>query len=396
MRLSRRTSWERRPNALALAVERRRAAGAPILDLTSGNPTHAGIELEPALAQAVREALSDEAVLAYDPDPRGPTEVREAVARYHADRGTPVGADRLLLTASTSEAYASIFKTFCDPGDRVLVPEPSYPLFEFLATLEGVAIDPYPLHVDLDHGCLVDLDALASAITASTRAIVAVSPNNPTGSLLGKAELEALETLCARHDLALVVDEVFSDYPRTPRPDAVSSVTGRDGPCLTFALSGLSKVVALPQMKLGWIALQGPAALREEAAARLEIVLDTYLSVSTPAQRVAMAALPLARCFQAPIRERIGASSALLRARVAGAPLLREAPTEAGWYAVLKLPALRDEEEWMLQLLEEDGVLVQPGWFFNFPTQPWAVLSMLSLPGSVDRGLAAIAARCGD
>lgn len=394
MKLSHRTSWERRPNTLAEAVARRRAAGLPILDLSGGNPTHAGIEIEPELRDALKAALASDAVLSYDPDARGPEAVREAIAGYLAARGTPTAPERLLLTASTSEAYAAIIKTLADPGERLLVPEPSYPLFEFLADLEGVALDPYPLHVELDHGWWVDLDELRRAVTPATRAIVVVSPNNPTGSLLSTAELAAIEALCAERGLALVVDEVFSDYPRAPRHDAVRSAAGRDGPCLSFVLSGLSKVVGLPQMKLGWIGMQGPAPLRAEAGARLEIVLDTYLSVSTPAHQAALASLPLAPRFQRPIAARVAAGAARLRARVAATPALREAPTEAGWYAVLKLPAVRDEEAWVRSLLEEEGLLVQPGWFFNFATQPWAVVSLLTPPEELERGLARIAERC--
>ncbi|MFH1566730.1 MAG: pyridoxal phosphate-dependent aminotransferase, partial [Gemmatimonadota bacterium] len=276
--LSKRTSWDLEPNPLAAALEARRRRGAPILDLMLSNPTQAGLAYPDGLWQALRRAEAS----AYRPEPLGRPSARAAVRSYYGEKGTIVAAERVLLTASTSEAYAFLFKLLADPGDEVLVPRPSYPLFEFLAGLEGVAARTYPLRYRAGRW-ETDLDQLAAAITDRSRAIVVVSPNNPTGNSVRPEERAALEDLAAECGLALIADEVFADYPLEAGPgEAASFASGSR--VLTFALSGLSKVLGLPQLKLGWMVVDGPADAARDALARLEVIADTYLSVATPVQ----------------------------------------------------------------------------------------------------------------
>jgi alanine-synthesizing transaminase len=382
---SARTGWTRAPNRLSTVVEARRRSGAPLLDLTETNPTRAGLSA-PA---DILAALADPAALAYAPEPLGRRDAREAIAADGRRRGAEIDPDRLVLTASTSEAYAFAFKLLCDPGDTVLVPRPSYPLFEYLAGLESVQVRPYPLLYDGTWH--VDLAELAEALTDRTRAIVVVSPNNPTGSFVKEAEADALRALAARHGAALVSDEVFADFPLREDPGRALTLF-TDGPALTLCLGGLSKSCGLPQLKLAWMALSGPAAAREEARARLEVVADTYLSVSTPVQQAAPSVLARAAELQAPIRDRIGANLGVLRsaARDTPATLL---DVEGGWSAVLHVPATRSEDEWVIGLAEEDGVLVHPGYFFDFPREAYLVLSLLPPAHAFAEGVARIVER---
>lgn len=382
---SRRTGWTRAPNRLSAAVAARRLSGAPLLDLTETNPTRAGLRA-PA---DVLAALADPAALAYEPEPRGRRAAREAIAADGRRRGVEIDPDRLWLTASTSEAYAFAFKLLCDPGDTILVPRPSYPLFEYLAGLESVHVQSYPLRYD--GAWHIDLGELADAFTERTRAIVAVSPNNPTGSFVKTAEADALRALAARHDAAILSDEVFADFPL--RADSGRARTlFADGPALTLCLGGLSKSCGLPQLKLAWMAIAGPAAARAEASARLEIVADTYLSVSTPVQHAAPAVLARAEELQAPILDRIRANLAILRDAAAGTPATL-LDVEGGWSAVLHVPATRSEEEWAIALAEQDGVLVHPGYFFDFPREAYLVLSLLPPADVFAEGVAKIRGR---
>ena len=291
---------------------------------------------------------------------------RAAVSEYYSGRVDP---SRILLTASTSEAYAFVFKLLADPGDEILVPRPSYPLFDFLAALEAVRVVQYPL---VYHGSwTIDLDALAHSITPRTRAIVLVNPNNPTGSFLKQSELPELMTLCRDHSLAIISDEVFSDYALEPDPKLVHSLTGVTE-VLTFCLSGLSKVVGLPQFKLGWIVTSGPAF------ERLELIADTYLSVSAPVQCAAPVLLGLRTQLQDQILARVRANRAFLASHIGPASPWRLLATEGGWYAIVEAPRIQSEEEWVLSLLANDGVLVQPGFFFDFEREAFLVLSLLT------------------
>ena len=349
-----------------------------MLDLTESNPTRVGL----AYPQAeILGALADTRALRYHPSPRGLDSAREAVAGYYGDRGTPVERGRILLTASTSEAYAYLFKLLANPGDEILAPRPSYPLFEFLARLESVNIRQYPLRYDgVWH---VDFEALEQAITPRTRGIVVVNPNNPTGSFLKRAELDVLDSLAADRGLAILSDEVFRDYGFGEEADRVSTLAG-ERKALTFCMSGLSKIAGLPQMKLGWIALNGPD--REQAMDALELIADTYLSVSTPAQVALPRLLELSGSILNEIRERTASNLARLRQAIHGsaATLLR---AEGGWYAVLQVPRTRTEEEWTLKLLDESGVLVQPGFFFDFETEAYLVVSLLPEPATFAEGV---------
>ena len=377
---SSRFHWDSHPNRLTLALAKRRASGRPILDLTQSNPTQACLHYP----RGIVAALADSQVLTYEPSPAGMVAAREAVAAYYRTRGVDVATNRILLTASTSEAYAYLFKLLADPGDEVLVPRPSYPLFEFLATMESVQVRTYSLAY---HGAWgVDMPTVEAALSPRTRAIVLVNPNNPTGSYLKSAELIELMRLCRERDLALLSDEVFSDYAFAADPVRVATLADVDQ-CLTFSMSGLSKVAGLPQMKLGWIVVNGPSPLREQAMEKLEWIADTFLSVSTPVQCAAAQLLEAGAEVQRQIRERTAANLAFTRDTLSGsaANLL---DVEGGWYVVLQVPRVRSEEEWALDLLESEGVLVQPGFFYDFETEAYLIVSLLTEPSIFREGLA--------
>ncbi|MEW6754850.1 MAG: pyridoxal phosphate-dependent aminotransferase [Candidatus Latescibacterota bacterium] len=369
---SRRSSWDLRANRLTAALEARRRRGARLVDLTLSNPTRAGL---PYPGQ-FRRALDAADASRYEPEPCGLAVARQAVSQYYAGRGVTVSPQQVVLTSSTSEAYAYLFKLLTDPGDQVLVPQPSYPLFEFLATLEQVETVSYPLRYG-EAGWAVDVDRLAAALGPRTRAVVLVHPNNPTGSFVKQHERGALEELAAEGDLALIADEVFADYelPAPAHPRRAGSFAA-SSPVLTFALSGLSKVMGLPQLKLSWITVQGPAARQQEALGRLEVIADTYLSVNTPVQQALPALLAGREAMQAEIRRRVQGNLALLRARLARQGPARLLACEGGWYAVLEVDA--DEEELAVGLVEREGVLVHPGYFFDFPRGAHVVLGLLS------------------
>ena len=385
---SARTRWDRTPNQLAALAGRVRASGRPLLDLTETNPTRAGLVAPPR----VLEWLARPGGLRYQPDSRGLPSARAAVAADHARRGLDVDPDHVVLTASTSEAYAFLFKLLCDPGDAVAIPRPSYPLFEYLAGLEGVGVVPYPLRYDGEwHVGRGDLEA---ALTPRTRAVVVVSPNNPTGSYLKRDEARALLSACAERGLAVIADEVFADFALREDRGRVTSLAGR-AEALTFALGGLSKSCGLPQLKLAWIAASGPRPVLDDALGRLEIVADTYLSVATPVQEAAPEILRALPELQAPLRERILANLSLLRERAASVPVVSLLEPEGGWSAVLRVPAHHTEDEWCARLLQEDGVLVQPGYFFDFPGEAFLVLSLLAPPEAFAEGVGRLLARLG-
>ncbi len=380
---SERTRFDLRPNRLAKRLAARRSEGAPILDLTLTNPTRAGL---PDAARLLEPLARDEA-LRYDPAPFGLEPARASVASDFARRGAPLDPGRILLQASTSEAYAFLFKLLCDPGDEVLVPRPGYPLFEFLGALESVAVRRYPLVHDGEWH--VDLPAVAAAIGARTRAIVVVSPGNPTGSFLKRAELQALDALCAAHGIALVSDEVFADFAL--RDDARRAPSAaRDADALAFTLGGLSKSCGLPQLKLAWTAVSGPERLRAAALERLELVADTFLSVSTPVQVAAPALLARLVELQAPIRARVVQNLRLLRSALSAPTPVTLLEPEGGWSAVLRVPATASEEERVLRLLETRDVLVHPGYFFDFPAEAYLVLSLLTPPAEFREGVARV------
>ena len=377
---SARTRFDLTPNRLASALLAKRQAGARLFDLTLSNPTRAGI----AYPEDLLAPLADEAGRRYEPSPQGLLGARQAVAADYARRGFAVGPERIVLTASTSEAYAFLFKLLADPGDEVLVPRPGYPLFDFLAGLEAVRTSSYPLAYDGEWH--VDLAALRAALTDRTRAIVVVNPGNPTGGYLKVSELAALQALCAQRKLALVSDEVFADFAAGDDPRRVTSVA-EDGPALAFSLGGLSKSCGLPQLKLSWIAVSGPEALRQEALARLEVVADTFLSVATPVQVAAPALLARVSELQAPLRARVDRNRKALQHAVGPGSPATVLASEGGWYAIVQIPATLGEEERTLRLLERHDVLVHPGYFFDFPREAYLVLSLLPAPEEFDEGV---------
>lgn len=379
---SSRFHWDPSPNRLTRLLADKRRAGATVLDLTESNPTRAGL----SYPSGIVESLADPRALRYDPQPAGSLAAREAVCRYYGEAGYTVEPDRVLLTASTSEAYAYLFKLLADPGDEVLVPRPSYPLFEYLATMESLRVVSYPL---VYHGgWAIDCDALAAAITKRTRAIVLVNPNNPTGSFLKRDELQFLQS----RGLTLISDEVFADYAFSEDPQRVRSLAGVTD-TLAFSMSGLSKIAGLPQMKLGWIVVAGPAAARAEAKEKLEWIADTYLSVSTSVQQAAPRLLELGKGIQQQIASRVRANRACLESAIAADSPCRLLALEGGWYATLQVPRIRPEEEWAIDLLEKDNVLIQPGFFFDFESEAFLVLSLLTEPETFHEGCRRLLAR---
>ena len=372
---SARTHWDLRPNRLAQLLEEKRRAGVRVLDLTESNPTKVGLPVPDDLLAP----LAARGGALYEPTPCGLPSARAAVAADFARRGVALEPDRVVLTASTSEAYAFLLKLLCDPGDEILVPRPGYPLFEYLACLESVGVRGYPL--EHDGSWHLDVPALRAAVSPRTRALVVVSPGNPTGAYLKRDERDALESLAAEHDLALVSDEVFGDFGFSDDPERVASVA-RDGPALAFTLGGLSKRCGLPQVKLAWLAVTGPAGPRREALERLEVMADTYLSVSTPIQVAAPTLLARREELQGPLRERLQANLATLRGAVGPGSTASLLEPEGGWSAVLRVPATLPEEERVARLLRQTDVSVHPGYFFDFPTEAYLVLSLLPAPST--------------
>jgi aspartate/methionine/tyrosine aminotransferase len=378
---SRRLPASLSPNALSAALDRCREEGRTYLDLTVTNPTRCGF---PYPEREILAALADPAVLAYQPEARGSDAAREAIAAYH---GHGLDPEDLLLTASTSEAYAWLFKLLCDPGDDVLVPAPSYPLFHWLAALEGVEARPVP--AILHDGWNLDLQGLARACTLRTRAVVVVNPNNPTGHFLTADDWRGLVSFCSSRGLALLVDEVFGDYALEPGPHRLATAMAEQAPdCPLFVLSGLSKIAALPQIKLGWIAARGAQA--RALLEPLSFIADQYLSVSASAQAAAPALLALAPGIRAGILDRMAINLAALDHLLAGHPHLSRLPVEGGWSVLLRRPALDAGEDCALALLRA-GVLVHPGHFFDLPGEGYLVLSLLPPPAVFQEGIHRIA-----
>jgi aspartate/methionine/tyrosine aminotransferase len=377
-------------NQLSLALERRRREGLPIVDLTLSNPTVADF----VYGDHMLAALSDPRGLRYEPEPFGLESARRAVANEVGRLGTFVASHQIVLTASTSEAYSLLFKLLCDPGDAVLVPRPSYPLVEHLTRLDGVALDHYSLEF---HGrWTVDFEALSEKLTSDAggriRAIVVVTPNNPTGSVLDDDELQRLGTLARAHDVAIIADEVFADYViADTRPASVL----RQSTALTFALGGLSKSIGMPQVKLGWMAVTGPPPDIALALERLETMCDTYLSVSTAVQLAAPSLLKEGAAVRAQIQQRIRDNYACLERTVREHPSCTLLPAAAGWYAVVQVPATRSEEAIVVDLLERHGIAVHPGYFFDFEREAFLVVSLLPRPQVFADGVRTLCAEVG-
>jgi alanine-synthesizing transaminase len=365
MRFSERTNWNTQESALARAHRLRAEAGLPIADLTASNPTRCGFQF----AQDLLEALTDKRALDYDPQPRGLHSAREAVCGYYAEKGVAVGPEQVVLTTSTSEAYSYLFRLLCDPGSEIVVPQPGYPLFDFLAGLDDVKLRFAPLVYD--HGWQMDPEGFRRAVTPRTRAIVLVHPNNPTGHFTKSWEAEELARICREHELALIVDEVFLDYGFEGRP--ASFAAGLEGVDV-YVVSGLSKIAGLPQMKAAWIAAKGPGA--GQAMERLEVIADTFLSMNAPVQNAMPNWIAGRQGIQWQILQRVTANLAELDRQLQADSVLTRLEVEGGWYAVLRVPALERDEETVMALLDR-GVWVHPGYFFGMEESGWLVVSLL-------------------
>jgi alanine-synthesizing transaminase len=398
---SERTDWKLAQNRLTQALERARAGGARILDLTASNPTRVGLEYD---SRTILAALGSERALDYDAQAKGLVHAREAVAGYYRDRSgngerdvaSNVSTDAIVLTTSTSEGYSFVFRLLCNAGDELLVPKPSYPLFEFLADLQDVKLVPYPLIYD--HGWQMDFPSMEKAVSARTRGVVVVHPNNPTGSYVQAGEVGALNAFCRSRGLALVVDEVFLDYGlhdshrRAPldgtgegaRPH--TSFAG-NGEVLTFTLSGLSKISALPQMKVAWVVTGGPAEEAAAAMARLEVIADTYLSMNAPIQWAVPTLLEQRKSIQRQLLERVRANLAELDRQLAGQKACERLSVDGGWYAILRVPVTRSDEELAIEFVREQSVLVHPGHFYDFPSDGYLVLSLITAEADFAEGM---------
>jgi alanine-synthesizing transaminase len=369
-----RTNWRLETNRLTRALEEHRRSGKQLFDLTASNPTTCGLAYP---EREILAALTDPRALVYRPECKGLRESREAVAEYYAGRAGfsgPIGQldpDRILLTAGTSEAYSHIFRLLCETGDEILVPAPSYPLFEFLADLADIRLLPYPLLYD--HGWQIDFASLRGALTPRSRAVLVVHPNNPTGSFVKPGEAAELAGICAAREMAIVADEVFLDYTSGQAP-----TFALHGAALTFTLSGLSKISLLPQMKLAWTVVSGPQAAVRTALDRLDLIADTYLSPGTPVQLALAKFLSLGQPLQAQLQRRISANLSVLDTLLRESKSLVRLDREGGWYAILRVPVTGSDEDLTVTLLERCSVLVHPGHFFNFPRDGFLVLSLIS------------------
>jgi len=384
---SQRTQWNLEANRFSQVIEQHRKSGRELLDLSVSNPTAVGLEMNSA---QILSAFNQPGALEYHPDPKGMLLARNAVAEYYRERDTEksvIDPERIILTTSTSEGYSFVFRLLCDPGEEVLVPQPSYPLFEFLADLQDVRLVPYALFYD--HGWHIDLSSVHSAVNARTRAVIVVHPNNPTGSYLHEPELQKLNELCAERDLALIADEVFWDYAHGQGPK-ISLAHNQDA--LTFTLSGVSKISCLPQMKLAWIVASGPQGILKDAEQRLEVIADTYLSMSTPVQLAAPVLLEQRKQVQPQLLARVLENLRVLDAQLAQSPAISRLQIEAGWYAILRVPVVGSDEVLAIQLLQSCSVLVHPGHFYDFPGEGHLILSLITPQREFTEGVARILA----
>jgi len=368
---SQRTNWKLSRNKYTEALDELRASGKRIVDLTVSNPTQCGFQYD---AERILGAFQDPKALTYEPEAKGLLATREEVARYYKeDHGVTLDPESVLLTTSTSEAYSYVFRLLCNPQDEILVPKPSYPLFDFLGDLQDVSLIPYSL--EYAHGWFVDFHSLIRALTPRARAVLLVHPNNPTGSYVHKEERQQLNELCRERGLALIVDEVFLDYSLT---DAQQETFAKNENCLTFTLSGLSKIAALPQMKVAWVTTTGPEPLKRAALDRLEIIADTYLSLNSPTQWAFAALLEQRRLLQPQVLSRVRQNWAYLQSAVSRESTCELLDAEGGWYAVLRTRCNRSDEELTIELLRKTRTLVHPGHFYDFSGDDYLVVSLLT------------------
>ena len=375
MRFSSRTNWNTEESELARAHRLRVQAGLPIADLTASNPTRCGFEYPLDLLQA----LTDPRTLDYDPQPTGMLMARQAVCGYYDDHGVAIDPAQVVLATSTSEAYGYLFRLLCDPGGELVMLQPGYPLFDFLAVLDDVRLKAAPLVYD--HGWQIDPEVIRRAITPDTRAIVLVHPNNPTGHFTKPWEAEQLAQLCRERELALIVDEVFLDYGISEA--GRSFAAGLEG-VTVFVVSGLSKIAGLPQMKVAWIVVAGP----ETAVAldRLEVIADTFLSMNAPVQCAIPKWLESRRVIESQIRQRVRENLAELDAQIERARGVQRLVVEGGWYAVLRIPAIAPDEKTVIELLDR-GTWLHPGYFFGMQESGWLVTSLLTPRGEFSTGV---------
>jgi len=375
---SKRTNWNLAANRYTEAIEAHRRAGRELLDLTASNPTTVGLRYG---TDQILTALADPRALTYEPIAKGLLVAREAVATYYQELGVRLDPEHLVLTTSTSEAYTFSFRLLCEPHDEVLVPTPSYPLFEFLAELQDVRLVPYELIYD--HGWQIDFHGLEQKLTPRSRAVIVVHPNNPTGSFVKAHEMTQLAYLCGRRDLAIIADEVFLDYSIF---EAGKSFAANDR-CLTLTMSGLSKISGLPQMKVAWIAVSGPEMLQQEALARLDVIADTYLSMNAPIQHALPVLLEERRSIQEQLRTRVRANLEELDRQLATQHLVTRLQMEGGWYAILRVPVSRSDEDLAIELITKHDVLIQPGHFYDFPNDGYLVISLITPVKTFREGL---------
>jgi alanine-synthesizing transaminase len=374
-----RTNWDLQPNRLSQALARHRAAEKPLLDLTASNPTSVGFDYD---ARAFQRALSKAASRPYEPEAKGLLTARRAIAAYYAARRIRVPVDDIILTTGTSEAYSFVFRTLCNPGDELLVPEPSYPLFAFLADIQDVKLARYPLIYD--HGWQFDFHALEQAITPCTRGLIVVHPNNPTGHFCTPQDVIKLNEICFARRLALIADEVFLDFVLGSRkPPSFAANTGG----LTFTMSGLSKISGLPQIKAAWLIASGPEQPKLQALARLEVIADTFLSMNSPVQWAIPAFLKQRRGFQKQLMARVRKNLAELDRQLSAQSACSRLEVEGGWYAVLRVPATRSDEDLAIELLAAKGVYVHPGHFYDFPNDGYLVVSLIAPDRDFAKGI---------
>jgi alanine-synthesizing transaminase len=377
---SSRTNWNLEENRLTRLVREHKARGEALLDLTDTNPTRCGFQAPPWLLDSLRNPEN----LVYEPDPKGLAETRKALANYYREIGVQIDPDCLVLTASTSEAYSFLFRLLCDPEDELVVPRPGYPLFDILAPLGDVRLVPYDLRYDGEWH--VDLESLRAGLTDRTKAIVIVSPSNPTGSFLKTQEWDEIERLASQRQCAVIADEVFSPFPFKPDPTSITSLAG-SAKVLTFTLGGLSKLAGLPQMKLAWITVSGPPLQRTAAIGRLEVISDSLLSVATPIQHATPRILREHRAITAPILKRVSRNYSWLTSAISPSSGISLLTSEGGWSAILRVPATRTDEDWAVAFLQEKGVLVHPGHFYDCAAGTCLIVSLLPLPDVLQKGI---------
>ena len=383
---ARRTDWPLDSNKYSNDLRDLRKDHIAILDLTESNPTQCGFSY---LQSDIIASLAEEANLCYRPTPRGNLGAREAICRYYQEKGLNVDPQQIFLTASTSEAYSYLFRLLVDPGEGVLFPCPSYPLFSFLGDLNDVRIDTYALVYD--ERWSIDFKSMRQVLSNDLKALVLVNPNNPTGSCIGREELEEINTLCQEHNIALICDEVFADFTLRQNNDHISFVSNDQ--VLTFVLGGVSKTLGLPQMKLSWIIVNGPQNLVNASMERLEVIADTYLSVNTPTQNALPLWLNHRKAIQTEINNRIKYNFDFLKEHVGKVDGCEVLAADGGWYAIVKIPNALSEEQWVLTFLNKDHVAVHPGYFFDFPTEAFIIVSLLPLTDTFGNGVKRIIER---